>query len=259
MKKLLLSITFTLILLMNITSVAFASATEEINANEEYIVAEEFEEITDLDVLYQRAKNGVNEDMSVNIDLKLNAVNVSPLGPGLETEDYTTSQLLKVETNDDGEVMETYATTTFTDVYDTSNVSINPYGSGSSYQDQLDPTLGLRAYSTVYYNTLTKSGVSHRDLTKVSGGWSILDSKYAITNQKVTYGAKGWSRYEGGTNGQSATKYPNGRTFSYTVPSSWNPVASTGGNGQTFGVTTFVKIHKPNYSWNYTFTNNIIF
>ncbi len=91
---------------------------------------------------------------------------------------------------------------------------------GNSYLEAVDSSAGVRGYITIYYDTKT-TGLLNPGilLTKVSGGWTILDGSIVLSNRKVSYVCNGTSavtenRY---VTNQLATKYPNAMTFSYNT------------------------------------------
>ncbi|MGY3716305.1 hypothetical protein ACWE42_12365 [Sutcliffiella cohnii] len=258
-----------LYLILILTFTMLVGLTGKVSAMEnsdEFITIEKYEEITDIELLYEKAKENGPKNLNLNKlqDSKYSSIsNINSYeSTNLEKETYEYEQLLEVQQNSRGETIEHYALTKFEDVYliDDSVMdnddSFTILSSGSKNRSGTDSTIGVRAYTTIYYSFVTNT-VEHIRLTKVEGGWTILDPSLTLSGREVLYGAVGWSRY-GNTSGQRATRNPIGNTFSYTPSSSWHPVAL--GSDMTFvGVNTKVTISKrvgTSPSWTLSIQNN---
>jgi len=191
-------------------------------SNNKVRVLEVHKEIKDLDALTQRAKKGISDDKTIMKYLPKTAKLVGEK-KSKNINVLNTVQLLKKEKESDGTIVESYSATQIVPVTTTNFVSVG-LDSGDQGRSKADSTLSVRAYSRVYFNIVYHGGAKHYDLTKVTGGWDILDWKVAITNQHVIVGQRGLNRYGKSTGSQSFDKYTKGETFSYTVPSSWVPV-----------------------------------
>ena len=125
------------------------------------------------------------------------------------------------------------------------------YIMGSLTDDGKDKTGGVTAYSTIYWTTSTIGGINYYDLTKVTGGWSVL-SGYTLSNKKVVIQQNGYY-YGGYTSSQSITKYPSLMTFDYLVPSTWYGIAQG-----TVGSNQYTKITRSSSTWDFWFENFIL-
>jgi len=248
-----------LLLLVSIVLFSFSvfpigTSAEKIGNKEKVI--QRFTEIKDINKLYERAKNGVS-DVNREVEKNFVAKVVLQSTDGLENgtvQTYSTSQLLKVsEVN--GDKIETYATTTFYDISDLYNGNFQT--NDSSNKSKYDSSISVRAYSTVYYTTSSIDGEDYTDLTKVSGGWTILDSTVSLSNRKVNFGATGWAKSGVGYVQQTSYNNPTSNSFSYSAPSSWAPI-SVVSTGRIFGVTTWVTLKRgTNSVWELQLVNNI--
>lgn len=246
------------------------------NDNQKAKTIESHQEITDLNKLYERAQKGIS-DLSFSSEKSLSTKSSLSLkeksnNNELNFHKYQTAQLLTVKQEADGTKIKTYAVTTM-EVAPTQTVKTNTIApknnlirmsvDASKSDSKWDSTIGVKAYSTVYYDNKTDPrGSKHWDMSKVKGGWKVTDNRYSLSGMKVTYGQNGWSYWKGGVvTGQVSTKYPKGTTFSYTVPSSWKPVVANGSfsvEGSAVGCTSYVKIKKSgSKSWSLSFTNNL--
>ncbi|MDM5358102.1 hypothetical protein QUF78_09355 [Peribacillus sp. ACCC06369] len=220
-----------------------------------------YEQITDLNELYTRALNGVSDLSSQQDDLEkfeLSTKSVEKLE--LETQSHSTSQLLEVE-NVDGQLVETYATTTFHVAQDITDkieqqkldTKIQPFA--SKKDDKWDSTKGVKAYSTITWsNVFDKNQVKHFKLTKVTGGWSYNGAgNYVLSNRSAIVGQVGPGSF-GSTSGQSKQIATGSNTYSYNIPSSWKAVIASKYN--TCGVSTNLKISRGSSSWTLPFQNH---
>jgi len=248
-----------------------AYAANEQPKKEGYRVVEKNKEITDLNILFENAKkrkSDLNEEqlekLASKAELKANSKKSNSPDPKMET--FETAQLLEVREYESGIVEEDYAVTTFVIVDEpTTTVSAASSEGGSQYRYKWDSTLGVKAYSTVYYRIVSDPrGSRHWDITSVSGGWQVEESTYILSGMKVVVGQNGWSYWGGTVSGQTITKYPSSRTYSYTVPDSWVPVVASGsfsptGSGVGTHSTVTIKRDSPynTSSWTLSLTNNL--
>lgn len=240
-------------ILFSFNSSSMAASVNEDKENLKY------EEITDLNELYVRALNGIS-DLPEQKGQTFNSIESQELNSNFETQIHSTSQLLEVK-EIDGELVETYTTTTFqvsqdaTDriVQQEQDNMIIPFA--SKIDDAWDKTVGVKAYSTITWNNVYDSSqVKHFDLTKVTGGWSYDGSgNYILSNRSAIVGQVGPGSF-GSTAGQSKQVATSSNTYSYTVPSAWNPVVAT--KYTSCGVSTNLKITRGSSSWTLPFINH---
>jgi hypothetical protein len=211
---------------------------------EKYSVNEvlfEAEEITDINILFKRAQNGITDIDEDNItNQKVSFLNgTEEFNPVVEY--LATTQKIK-SVRQDGITIDTFKTTSFTlitgaEVSGESKL-IRPMGEVSD--NDWDSAGGIKAYSTFTYNKRTENKLTVYKLVSVSGGWELHDSRYKLSDRKVVYGASGTS-FSGGANltQVSSDLFPSGNTFSYNAPTSWQEVAQS---GMIMGVNTYISI-----------------
>lgn len=219
-----------------------------------------YNEITDLNVLYERAKIN-KQDFKDSLKFKSEA-KITPIQQGvaisestsntLNADDYQTSQLLEEITYADGTKSKTYVVTNLAVIQEAENDSKKGIVAlADKYREKWDDTGGLKAYSRLYINE-TSGWIS---LSSVQGGWQIADSSYTIPNRRVRLNQSGV-----GVNGavmKQQDYYPGGLTFNYTAPS-WPKVSTiTSGAGQAYvGAGQYVTIKRGGSSWQFSWSNN---
>ncbi|PQP83203.1 hypothetical protein C0Q44_00250 [Paenibacillus sp. PCH8] len=242
-----------------IVSMIFGSLNVSADSTQEEVLLFEEEQITDIDTLIERAKNGitdipVNESKRSIISLKSNKsiANTQSLAQSTETdelvleEQYETTQ--KIKTVQKGnEITETFSTTTIAVLAD-----------GSSYQTQPDSSGGVVAYSTVTYDKRQQNNLDTYKLIKVSGGWNRHDSSINMNDRWYTFGASGNS-FDGGfavtqASGKNETSL---NAFQKNAPSSWKYVVKDNSTFFVFGVTSSITLTRGTSSkWNILLIHN---
>lgn len=186
-----------------------------------------------------------------------------------ELKTYQTTQLLDIVEHIDGSVVKNYATTTFAiissgDVPEdqvTSN-SFRIMSSSPNSDDKWDPTYGVRAYSTIYWDDWTDPrGMDYYDLKKVSGGWDIQDSQISLTDREVTVGANGWVWNEFPPYQQQYEEFsPTPFTYNYSsAAGNWNFFPVSASEQYAVGSSSVATVHYKQSSNTYLldFSNNI--
>lgn len=239
------------VLLLLFGSVSFAKASD--TSQEEGVVLYETEQITDIDLLLERAKNGISDLESTptqKLTLKSESSNSlierSQVNQSLEEEVdyYSTTQLLKVVQKGE-DITETYSTT-----------SIGILAAGSIYQTTGDSSGGVVAYSTVNYDRTTNGGLFVYKLVSVTGGWNPHDSSISLSNRTVRYAISG-NKYGGGFTSQTSGNIAvSANAFGFAAPTSWDSVESS---SMIMGVTTDVKLTRGSTQWSLLHQNNIQF
>lgn len=218
------------------------SAQEDVEHPKEKVI-HEAKEIKDLNVLFAKAKRETNVLQKYKVEN-----NSSKENNGLEVKEYKTSQVLKVKLVGDTQVEE-IAETTFTIVNDPQEVSIA--STGSKYEESWDDSIGVKAYSTIYFTKTTSGGIEYGKLTSISGGWSRSDTTISLSGRKVTFGQSGWP-----AGSQTKTVYPTGNTWNYTAPSTWDAVSLDA--DYTLGATSTVTLTRgTRSSWTLKLSNNL--
>jgi hypothetical protein len=266
---------FLVLSILLFASVGSASASTFPTVPEQVIY--ESKEIKDLEKLRERALKGDTDEN--NVHFKNNVVLKKETGKGLVKEEknssvkmYETTQKLKRVKKRDGTIHESMATTVFVDIpkeaineedHDESKLLgfIKPISqlvddifgatkvqaAGSQTNSKTNASYTVRSYSTIYWERKTSGGLNYIRLTRVSGGWTLLDSNFTLSNRKVVYGQTPLTKVDD-------TKYPTGNTFNYYTPSTWG--WENDGSSVTIGATTYVTMKRGTSSSTQTFTNN---
>jgi hypothetical protein len=71
------------------------------------------------------------------------------------------------------------------------NMVANSFGSGNKYKDLYDGTSSVLGYTTIYYSTTPYPETDVYTLTKVTGGYAILDAGTRVVSQLLAYGEFG--------------------------------------------------------------------
>ncbi|WP_337034737.1 hypothetical protein [Paenibacillus illinoisensis] len=241
-----------------IVSMIFGSLNVSADSSDEEVVLFEEEQITDIDALIERAKNGitdipVNESNRSIVSLESNKsiANTQSLTQSTESdefvvkEQYETTQKIKA-VKKGNEITETF-----------SNTSIAIMAQGQKYQTKPDSSEGVVAYSTVTYDTVTKNNLDTYKIIKVSGGWNRHDPTINMTDRKYRFGVTGNS-FEGGTavSWNSGTIETSLNAFQQNAPTSWGYVVDD--SIMAAGVTSTITLSRGTSSkWELKLTNNL--
>lgn len=221
-------------------------------------------EITDLDILYEKAQNGISDNKEMDAQLQQNSTAILSGDKGTFSTNDVLSTTQKLTSEQTGEGLEeSYVTTTFANVnFDelSKDSIIQPFAIGDQGDDEYDTTVSVKAYSRIYYSTSTKNNVTHYAITKVTGGWISYDAYVSFKNAKVSITQQGTTNYSGCTNGyckdQTVTNTVSGSTFTYTDPmTSWKPV--TKNDYTLIAVKQTATLYDSSSSWGFTFDNNL--
>ena len=205
-------------------------------------------EITDIENLEARAKQGISDDADIMFTQVQEAKIILDNGVEIPIETYETTQKLLV-TSENGVLTNSYVTTTFTEVPE-ENQKNSTEGivstQGSQYDEYAGASSSVRSYSTIYWET-KGSGTSRQfRLTKSTGGWTRLDSTVSMSNRLVRLGHTGVSKQF----------YPSTNSFSYSAPTTWSWLNA---NAETnvLGCTTEITLTRGTSSWKQVFINDI--
>ncbi len=210
-------------------------------------------EVKDIDRLYEMAKNGETDqekDLESKVAMKGNVTS----GDGLNVENLSTSQLLKV-TKEGDKTTETYATTGFA-------VTHTPSGDfgvqDTSNRSKWDESIGVKAYSTVYYNIeFDRNKKDYLKFTKITGGWTVQDKSISLSNRKLVYGANGSANGSSWIT-QTSSITPSKNSFSVNVVKKhpkWKAVTDIT-DGSSLGGNSTVKLKRRSSTWTLQLTNN---
>lgn len=244
----------------------------------------ESKEIKDLDLLRERALKGVTDEKETkfknNVVLQQDGDKKMSKTEELTVKTYETTQKLKSVKKGDGTLQESMVTTVFVDIpkepmgeVDSNEESevnndkeseklsfispiykfVSNFFTGdkvlaaSQYDDETGSSYTVRSYSTIYWDRKTSGGLNYVRLTRVSGGWTLLDSTFTLSNRRVEYGQTPLTNV-------SETKYPTGNIFNYYTPTSWG--WENDGSSVAMGATTYVTVKRGTNSFIQAFTNN---
>lgn len=220
-----------------------------------------------LDELYEDAKNGISDlteeelnSLSSNLSLQLvpskttnlNLLSTTNTGQSNALVDtYTTAKI--IESNEDSEEI---AIVVFSDIsFEEDSAVPTPGGistlaTGSLDDDLTDPTVSVRAYSTIYVETTTTNGVDYMRLTRTKGGWTILDNQVSVSNKTVAYGTNGMN-----VTTQTRTASISGMTFDITVSPAFKYVITS--TDHKVGATSTAKLTRGGSSWTLRLDNSL--
>ncbi|WP_120464958.1 hypothetical protein [Paenibacillus aceti] len=252
MKKI-VGIVMSFIFIFSFGNVSFANSLSELDSKVLYNA----QEITDIDLLYERAKHGISDVVSKNPDQNIAFVSDAPIN-GTIKEYTTTQKLLAVEKN--GVLEESFKTVSFLVYTEEKSTDEEKPGliqpRGSKEEEDWDSSKGVRAYSTVKYTRSTNNNLYTYKLDSVSGGWNSYDHGTLIIERKVKYGITGNAQGSGiAVSKSSGDLYPNQNTFDYTAPSSWPALESN----VVMGVNTYITLKRQSgtYEWTLHLQNNL--
>ncbi|WP_227482661.1 hypothetical protein [Clostridioides sp. ES-S-0001-03] len=201
------------LLAMTILLPASVNASEVENSSMKVTYSEK--QVTDMNKLYDMAKNGITDVKSPN---EKGIIKNERTGESMYVDAISTTQLLEVKQSKDL-TSKTYSKTVFLDT-DT----IKPLRKASISEDGWDKTGGVKASGTVTYTISKGDGAfQYISVSKVSGNWSIADGQIRVTNRKVYINQTGFVSNGLGIK-QQQRKDPTSNSFSYNAPSSWKPV-----------------------------------
>jgi len=217
-------------------------------------------EITDQEVLFERAVNGISDLKNEDLAPKSKAfISNSEDGILKDVKVYSTTQLLKEEKFKDGRINSEYVTTSFGVIKESDLNSSGEFTiQGALEDDEWDSTHSVKAYSTIRWTNQNDSqGVKHITMAgqTISGGWSPLIG-FSVKNMTIRIGQTGLSSW-GGYLEQIAPYSISEITFSKNVSTSWKPVFAD--SSSTVGCSQTCRIYHGTSTsyWTFTFTNNI--
>jgi len=187
----------------------------------------EQKEITDKEILLERAKKGISD--TDNNEIKEIDVKNARTGEVKKAKLYTTTQKLKAEMLTSGGTRETFATTTIAE-YD---------GSRSNSGD--DESYSVKAYSTFYWNEENHNNIKHLRLINATGSWVSSDSQIRTLYHKARLLAFGWT-FEGIWSSQQQDFTNVTSSFNVSAPSDWKSISSVQGRYGNFGVLTMCNV-----------------
>lgn len=193
-----------------------------------------YEEITDFEELYQISQNNDQTKENIQNTEVIISNNNKVDKDSYKVKSYKVKQKLKMEVYDDSTTVTTYSATAIFELIGDGGSVIN-YDK-SIYKSGFDGSLGVRAYSTIYYTETVIDSITYVDLVKVVGGWQVYDYQLYVTNHKINIGQSGYLEY-GGFVQQFVSMSDISDPFTYLAPSTWQRVSSV--VYYAVGITTF--------------------
>lgn len=173
------SLFLVLILTLVLSLASVSSFAAEENKSDAKILYKQAE-ITDSEMLYQRAKNNITDSKIKNVNAQIKLENNSEEIEKIAS--YETTQLLESKQVDDSTI-ETYVTTLIEDV----KLKNDTRSSTSSTGTLTDTTTSYQVYSKIYYTLTQRGGAS--DITikyyAAKGWWINLDTSVQGSNRKL--------------------------------------------------------------------------
>ncbi len=161
------------LLIMTILLPTNASASKVEDSSMKVMYSEK--QVTDMDKLYDMAKNGITDVKSSN---EKGIIKNARTGESIYVDSISTTQLLEVKQSKNL-TSKIYSKT----VFDTN--TIKPLRKASISEDGWDKTGGVKASGTVTYTISKGDGAfQYISVSKVSGNWSIADGQIRVTNRR---------------------------------------------------------------------------
>lgn len=216
--------------------------------------------ITDQEVLFERAVNGISDLENEELAPKGEAYILNNEdGISKDVKVYSTTQLVKEETFKDGNINREYVTTSFAVIKESDLKNSDEITTQGHVDDgKWDPyTATARAYSSYNWERFNDSfNAEHVAMSgTVSGGWELRTGT-TIKNKAVDIVQNGPSSW-GGYHGNQIAPYsiPDSTfSFSKSVPSSWQPVKADD-TATVVGTHQKCTITRGGSSWSFPFKN----
>lgn len=189
-------------------------------------------EINDEKLLLQRAKLGITDNKEMDekstTAIQITDENNQTVTP-VNTTIYATTEKLKSVTKNN-EVVESYVTTIFGIVeLEEDNNDINTKKNYTPLDDngngELDESKSVYSYSRIYYDLKKYNKISHVGISRVTGYWTLQESKYGLTDTKLRISQAGPSDAVcSGNSMKQTTLYSVKNPFDISTDSKWCPV-----------------------------------
>ena len=89
---------------------------------------------------------------------------------------------------------------------------------GSTENNGTDSTISVRFTTKIYYTDTFVGNVTYRQMTRIEGGYSIIDQQMSVTDQSLLVGQFGPSQGGGDSANNTKYYYPTSASWSYTIP-----------------------------------------
>jgi hypothetical protein len=192
--------------------------------------------------IYQYKKTK-KSDNKVGSEVVYTTITIDIITDATNTSDNTsnTKNLLSMRGNNNYAITDT--TKAITDENTNSNVSL--LGGGSNYAWTNDGSITCMIYTTVYYTTsIGADGFDYITITKVTGGYNMLDSTFGIYSQSLSYGQTG-TTYASGKANYSGSYTPTTSSWT-TYPTGFQPIQISTSYTTIVGANYTVKIKRNN-------------
>lgn len=126
---------------------------------------------------------------------------------------------------------------------------------GNKTETGRDSAIAVEGYVTIYYDRITLDGVPYAKLTRIEGGYTILDRQVRVNHQAVESGCSGVALGGGVT--QTKDYDPTTNSWGYNMPSDWVPVTISGITWAFIGATCTYTLQRvgSDYLWNFSVQN----
>lgn len=221
-----------------------AFAASDLSVKEAKVIYQS-KEIKDINKLLERAKNGISDIDEATSSFDSEVIKHDKSGVKTEKiKTYKTTQKLSVEQLPNGDTVESFSTVAIASIS----------GDGSQYGTKDDDSLGVKAYSTIYWDYVYNgSGARYMKNKGVDGGWKISDSQLRVTNPIVRIGVTGIGLDNSNVQ-KSIDCIPSQLTYSFPAPSNWQAVKTA--VSHKVGATIFATIKDTsNQTWSLVLHN----
>jgi hypothetical protein len=243
-------------LLVGVTFSGFTTTTH-VDASEI-----KFYEEKSIEEAYQDAINGISDINLDHINISSNEMTAVPSKSNLNTKnglsldsnepedleitEYKTAQVLQESEDEQSIVVTVFNDVEISDEGQLAIASITPL-SGDKGGNKTDDSASVRSHSRIYFKTKIENNITYATLTKVTGGWTILDSSVSLSNRKVVNGITGWP-------GVAKSSTLNPSTNTYNSSFSWPYVATS--TTYHLGTNATVTLKRGSSTWTLYHQNN---
>lgn len=236
------------------------NAESSSSLTEDELIIFKNDEITDYNILYKRALQGISDDPTIDEMLQTD-VSITKVSEKstlrqekketLNTETLSTTEHLESKVEEDGTLVDEFVTTLFnkTEVWTEEEPHFSTFDDAG--KGELDPTYSVYTSTRIYFTRGTTSdGNRTYKMSSITGSMTPQEGSISLSNRKIIVAQIG-----PGTNSQRYEKSISSNSFSETVPSTWKPAEYT--NFTIVGVNVQATIKQGSTSWNFVYQHNI--
>ena len=200
--------------------ISFVVPVYSLNLNEGYfndrLLLKKNEKILDIDILENRAKNGIH-DAPRHVVENIAENTVLSIDDEIQLEaPLLTTELLSVSIDNNNNINKEYATTAISDLYVTSSGVVTRRETAT---EEHESEYGeIKLITTIYYDLGTYDGIDYISLTKVYTYAIALEPRMQVEHVKARYGYAGYNLETGRASSHTSGWFTN-RDTSYTISS----------------------------------------